>query len=225
MKHSKAYLKSAELITKGKDYPLPAAIELLKQVTYAKLTGSVEVAFNLNIDPSHSEQQLRGIVNLPHGSGKTKRVLTLTSTKYEEAKKAGSDYVGYKEEIEKISKGWFDFDVIVATPEVMIELSKLGKVLGPKGLMPNPKIGTLTTDVEKAIKEIKAGKVNYRSDKQGNVHVLAGLATFDNDKLEGNIRAIYDQIVKVKPSTVKGVYIKSVHISSTMSPSIKVAAL
>lgn len=183
----------------------------------------MEVAFRLGVDPKKADQQIRGAVVLPHGTGKVARVLVFAKgEKAKEAEAAGADYVGDTEYINKIQQGWFDFDVVVATPDMMGEVGKLGRILGPKGLMPNPKTGTVTFDVAKAVQEIKAGKVEYRVDKAGNIHVPIGKVSFDNEKLAENFAAVYEAILKAKPAAAKGTYVKNVTITSTMGPGIKV---
>ena len=222
-KHGKKYLEAAKLIEKEKYYPVEEAVQLVKKVCYAKFDATVEVVFKLNVDPRHADQQLRGAMVLPHGTGKSQRVLVITQgAKEAEAKEAGADYVGGKDYLEQIKGGWFDFDVIVATPDMMGELGKMGKILGPKGLMPNPKTGTVTMDLTKAIDEIKKGKVTYRTDKEGNVAVIIGKTSFADDKLVDNYRAIYDVILKARPAAVKGTYMKNVAMSASMSPSIRI---
>ena len=224
-KKSKRYQEAAKLIEKGKAYPIEEAVTLVKETSKVKFDAAVDVAFRLGVDPRQADQQLRGALVLPNGTGKTKKVLVVTeAAKAQEAKDAGADVVGGKEILEDIKKGWLDFEVMIATPDMMAELGKLGRILGPKGLMPNPKTGTVTMDVAKAVKETKAGKVTYRTDKEGNVQMTIGRVSFDNDKLIENFTAIYDLLVKIKPSTSKGVYMKNIAISSTMGPSIKVSA-
>ena len=223
-KKSKRYQEAAKLIEKGKAYSIEEAVALVKETSKVKFDAAVDVAFRLGVDPRQADQQLRGALVLPNGTGKSKKVLVVTEgPKAQEAKDAGADVVGGKEILEDIKKGWLDFEVMIATPDMMAELGKLGRILGPKGLMPNPKTGTVTMDVAKAVKETKAGKVTYRTDKEGNVQMTIGRVSFDNDKLV-NFTAIYDLLVKIKPSTSKGVYMKNIVVSSTMGPSIKIAA-
>ena len=223
-KKAKRYVEASKLIEKGKAYPIEEAIELVKKTSNLKFDASVDVAFKLGVDPKHADQQLRGALVLPNGTGKTKKVLVVAQgAKAEEARAAGADYVGDKEILEEIKKGWLDFEVIIATPDMMGELGKLGRILGPKGLMPNPKTGTVTMDVAKAVNEVKAGKVTYRTDKQGNVHVTIGKVSFDVEKLVENYTTIYDVLVKAKPASAKGVYMRNIAVSSTMGPSIKVS--
>ena len=222
IKRGKKYKQASALIEKNKVYSAKEACELIKQTSTTKFDASVDVAFNLNIDTRYAEQQIRGAVVLPNGTGKTKTVLAITN-KQEEAKNAGADFVGGKDMIEKIQKeNWFGFDVIVATPDMMGELGKIGRILGPKGLMPNPKTGTVSMDITKAIKDVKAGKVEYRADKEGNINVTIGRVSFDAEKLYENFKTIYDIVVKAKPSAVKGTYMNNLTITTTMGPSIKV---
>ena len=186
----------------------------------------MDVVFKLGLDTRHADQQLRGAVVLPHGTGKTKKVLVVTQgAKVEEAKAAGADVVGGKEILEDIQKGWLDFEVMIATPDMMAELGKFGRILGPKGLMPNPKTGTVTMDVAKAVQETKAGKVTYRTDKDGNVHMPIGRISFDDEKIAENFKTVYDLLLRIKPSSAKGTYMKNIAISSTMGPSVKVASM
>ena len=216
-KKSKRYQEAAKLIEKGKAYSIEEAVALVKETSKVKFDAAVDVAFRLGVDPRQADQQLRGALVLPNGTGKTKKVLVVTEgPKAQEAKDAGADVVGGKEILEDIKKGWLDFEVMIATPDMMAELGKLGRILGPKGLMPNPKTGTVTMDVAKA--------VTYRTDKEGNVQLTIGRVSFENDKLVENFNAIYDLLVKIKPSTSKGVYMRNIAISSTMGPSIKVSA-
>ncbi len=224
MKKGKKYVEIAKLVDKNKLYTKEEAISLAKKTNPSKFDASVEVAFNLNLDTKKAEQQLRGTICLPHGSGKTQRILVLAKgAKAEEAKKAGADYVGDVDYLEKIEKeNWFEFDVLVATPDMMPLLGKLGKVLGPKGLMPNPKTGTVTMNVEKTIEEIKAGRIEYRTDSYGNVHALIGKVSFDEAKLLDNLNAFVSLIYKTKPAVVKGTYVKNISVSTTMGPGIKI---
>jgi len=222
MKRSKNYRKVAELIDVNKLYPITEAVELVKKTNTTKFDATVDLSLKLNVDPRQADQQIRGTIILPHGNGKTKRVLAITN-KVEEAKAASAEFVGGKDLLEKIQKeNWFDFDVIVATPEMMGEIGKLGRVLGPKGLMPNPKTGTVAVDIKKAIEEIKAGKVEYRTDKEGNVHVSIAKVSFDSAKIVDNLNALTETIVRIRPSAVKGNYIKSAVIHTTMGPGIKI---
>lgn len=214
---------SLEKVEKGKEYSLEQAIQKVKELAYAKFDETVDIAFNLGVDPRKSDQMVRGTVVLPHGTGKTLRVLVFAKGEKElEARQAGADFVGSDDLVEKISKGWLDFDKVVATPDVMGVVGKLGKVLGPRGLMPNPKLGTVTFDVAKAVKEIKAGKVEYKTEKAGVVHVPIGKVSFDAQKLLDNARAIIDSVTKAKPSTSKGRYMKGISVSSTMGPGLRV---
>ena len=223
-KKSKKYLQALELIEKGKLYTKEEACDLVKKTSTSNFDGSVEVAIKLNLDTRKSDQQLRGAIVLPNGTGKSKKILVLSKTDQAKvAKEAGADFVGDVDMLEKIEKeNWFDFDVIIATPEMMPLLGKLGKILGPKGLMPNPKTGTVTTDVKKAIDDIKKGRVEYRTDTYGNIHAIIGKASFDVNKLVENLDAFVGVIIKSKPSTVKGQYLKSVSVASTMGPGIKI---
>lgn len=219
-KKGKKYQEAAAKVDAGKLYTLEEACALVKETSTVKFDSTVDVSFRLNVDPKQADQQIRGTLTLPHGNGKTKRILAITH-KEEEAKQAGADFVGGKELLEKIqTQNWFDFDVIVATPDMMGELGKMGRLLGPKGLMPNPKAGTVTTDIAKAIHEIKMGKVEYRVDKEGNLHLTIGKASFDQDKLVENLKVVCDTIVRVRPSAVKGVYIKNVVLHTVMGPAI-----
>ena len=224
MKKGKKYAEVAKLVEKNKLYTLEEAVSLVKKTSYAKFNSSVELAMNLNLDTKKADQQLRGTICLPHGTGKTKRILVIAKgDKAKEAKEAGADYVGGVDLLEKIEKeNWFEFDVLIATPDMMPQLGKLGKVLGPKGLMPNPKTGTVTLDVAKAVNEVKQGRIEYRTDSYGNVHVIVGKVSFDNHKLVENIKEFVKLIQKTKPSVVKGTYVKNVSISATMGPGIKI---
>ena len=220
MKRSKKYRAVVELIDSSKIYTVEEAVALVKKTNVVKFDATVDLSFRLGIDPKKADQQVRGTIVLPHGNGKTKVVLAITD-KTEEALAAGADYAGDAEYLEKIKNGWFEFDVIVATPDMMGELGKIGKILGPKGLMPNAKTGTVTPNIEQAVKEIKAGKVEYRVDKNGNIATIVGKVSFEANKLAENIKAVYAVISKTKPQTVKGVYVKNVALASTMGPGIK----
>ena len=223
-KRSKKYQEALKLVDRTKRYSLEEAVELVKKTSATKFDATVECAVRLNIDPRKAEQNLRGAVSLPNGTGKTVRVLVITKgAKIEEALKAGADYAGEAEYLEKIKGGWFEFDVVFASPDMMGELGKLGRILGPKGLMPNPKTGTVTMDIERVVKEFKAGKVEYRTDKVGNIQVPVGKVSFTAEALKENIQTIYRQMMRIKPSTVKGVYMQNFTITSTMGPGIKVA--
>ena len=222
-KKGKKYVEAAKLVDRTKAYDVNEAIELVKKTNTAKFDATVEAAFRLGVDPRKNDQQIRGAVVLPNGTGKTQRVLVFAKgEKAKEAEAAGADYVGDADYINKIQQGWFDFDVIVATPDMMGEVGKIGRVLGPKGLMPNPKTGTVTFEVVKAVNEIKAGKVEYRVDKAGNIHVPIGKVSFEEGKLVENFATMYDTILKAKPAAAKGVYVKNVSVTSTMGPGIKV---
>ncbi|OLP63397.1 50S ribosomal protein L1 [Bacillus pumilus] len=222
-KKGKKYAEAAKLVERTKAYDVAEAVSLTKKTNTAKFDATVEVAFRLGVDPRKNDQQIRGAVVLPNGTGKTQRVLVFAKgEKAKEAEAAGADYVGDADYIAKIQQGWFEFDVIVATPDMMGEVGKIGRVLGPKGLMPNPKTGTVTFEVEKAINEIKAGKVEYRVDKAGNIHAPIGKVSFEDEKLVENFATIYETILKAKPAAAKGVYVKNVSITSTMGPGVKV---
>ena len=219
----KKYGEACKLIEKGKTYNYVEAVALAKKTNCANFDASVEVSFNLNVDPRHADQAIRGAMVLPNGTGKSKKILVITrGAKEQEAKDAGADIVGGKEILEDIKKGWFDFDIIVATPDMMAELGKLGKILGPKGLMPNPKTGTVTMNVANAVHEIKKGKVEYRVDKEGNINVMIGKCSFTEEALAENFKALYDVILRARPAAVKGAYMKSVTLSTTMGPAVKV---
>lgn len=226
MKQGKHYLDSVKLIDRTKQYDTNEAVALVKQTAKAKFDETVEISVRLGVDPRHADQQVRGTVVLPNGTGKTKTVLVFAKgDKANEALAAGADFVGAEDMVAKIQGGWFGFDVCVATPDMMGVVGRLGRVLGPKGLMPNPKTGTVTMDVTKAIGEIKAGKVEYRVDKTAIIHCPVGKASFDADKLAENLRVLMEAIVKAKPATAKGTYIRSAVISSTMGPGIKLNTL
>ncbi len=221
----KKYNEALKQFDSKKEYSYQEAVALAKKTNTAKFDATIEVSFNLNVNPKYADQLIRGAMVLPNGTGKTRKVLVVTQgAKEKEAKDAGADFVGGKEILEEIKKGWFDFDTIVATPDMMGELGKLGKLLGPKGLMPNPKTGTVTMDVTKAVEEIKKGKVEYRVDKDGNINCLLGKSSFSDEALAENYKALYDVILRARPSTVKGAYIKSITVSSTMGPGIRVTA-
>lgn len=222
-KTSKRQQEAAKLVDRTQLYNVQEAVALAKQASTVNFDATVEVAFRLGIDTRKNDQQIRGAVVLPNGTGKTQRVLVFAKgDKVKEAEAAGADYVGDADYIQKIQQGWFDFDVIVATPDMMGEVGKIGRVLGPKGLMPNPKTGTVTFDVTKAVQEIKAGKVEYRAEKNGIIHAPIGKTSFDDSKLVENFNTIFDTLQKAKPSASKGVYMKSVHVTTTMGPSVKV---
>lgn len=223
MKKGKKYLEVSSKVDKTKLYTLDEAVKLVKETSVSKFDGSVEIAMRLNLDTRKSDQQLRGAIVLPSGTGKEKKVLVVSKGDYAKAaKEAGADFVGDVDILAKIEKeNWLDFDVMIATPDMMPLLGKLGKVLGPKGLMPNPKTGTVTTDVKKAISDVKKGRVEYRTDSYGNVHGLVGKVSFTEEALKENIKAFVSVILKSKPSVVKGIYVKNVSLSTTMGPGIK----
>src|SRR5690625_4609055 len=222
-KKGKKYLEALKLIDRNNQYDIKEAVELAKKASSAKFDETIDVVYRLGIDTKKADQQIRGAFVLPHGTGKTQRVLVFAKgDKAKEAENAGADYVGDADFIEKINQGWFDFDVVVATPDMMAEVGKLGRVLGPNGLMPNPKTGTVTFEIEKAVNDIKAGKVEYRADKAGNVHVPIGKVSFDDEKLIEHFDAMTDTIVKAKPQSAKRTYMKNVAISTTMGPGIRI---
>ena len=223
MKKGKKYLEAVSKVDKTRVYTLDEAVKLVKETSVSKFDGSVEIAMRLNLDTRKSDQQLRGAIVLPNGTGKEKKVLVIAKGgNAKAAKEAGADYVGDTDMLEKIEKeNWLDFDVMIATPDMMPLLGKLGKVLGPKGLMPNPKTGTVTTDVKKAVSDVKKGRVEYKTDSYGNVHALVGKVSFTEEALMENIKAFVAVILKSKPSVVKGVYVKNVALSTTMGPGIK----
>ncbi|MBR1414007.1 MAG: 50S ribosomal protein L1 [Bacilli bacterium] len=222
-KYSKKYVEASKDLDKNKNYSLDEAMKLVKSTAVTKFDSSVEVAIKLNIDTKKADQQLRGSLVLPNGTGKTKRVLVIAKGEQAEAaKKAGANFVGDADMIEKIEKeNWFDFDVIIATPDMMPMLGKIGKILGPKGLMPNPKTGTVTPNVAKAVEDVNKGMITYKNDSYGNVHVLVGKVSFDETKLAENLSFVVRTIAKSKPASVKGTYIQNISISSTMGPGIK----
>ena len=222
-RRGRLYVEASKCVDKNKLYTPEEAVKLVKSLSKRKFDETVEVAMNLNVDTTKSDQQVRSSFTLPNGTGKTKRVLVVTKTKAEEAKNAGADFVGDDDIIEKIVKeNWFDFDVMVATPEMMVSLGKIGKILGPKGLMPNPKTGTVTTNVSDAIANIRKGMVEYRADSNGNVHALVGKVSFDEDKLTENLVSFINEVIKNKPTGVKGSFVKNISISSTMGPGVKI---
>ncbi|QST00176.1 50S ribosomal protein L1 [Pontibacillus sp. ALD_SL1] len=222
-KRSKRYQEALKLVDKSKAYDSQEAVKLVKETSKANFDETVEAAFRLGVDPKKADQQIRGAMVLPHGTGKSQRVLVFAKgDKAKEAEAAGADFVGEQDLINQINQGWFEFDVVVATPDMMAEVGKLGRVLGPKGLMPNPKTGTVTFDVEKAVNEIKAGKVEYRVDKAGNIHVPIGKVSFENDKLVENFTAITETLMKAKPQAAKGTYMRNASVASTMGPGVRV---
>lgn len=222
-KKSKKLQDALKKVDTTKTYSLAEAVALAKDTNIAKFDATVEVAYRLNVDPKKADQQIRGAVVLPNGTGKTQSVLVFAKgEKAKEAEAAGADYVGDADMVQKIQQGWFDFDVVVATPDMMAEVGKLGRVLGPKGLMPNPKTGTVTMDVTKAIEEVKAGKVTYRVDKAGNIHVPIGKVSFEDDKLIENFKTIHEVMLKAKPAATKGTYMKNLVVTTTFGPGVKV---
>ena len=224
MKRGKNYIESAKLIEAGKTYEVADALALVLETAKAKFDETIEIHARLGVDPRHADQQVRGVVVLPNGTGRSVRVLAIVKAdKIDIAKAAGADFVGSEEMVQKIqSENWFDYDVIVTTPDMMGQVGRLGKVLGPKGLMPSPKSGTVAMDVDKAIKEIKAGKVEYRVDKQAIVHCIIGKKSFGVEKLTENYNTLLDALIKAKPTSAKGTYLKSIYVTSTMGPSVRV---
>lgn len=223
-KHGKKYQEAFKLLEEGKLYAAKDAVELVKKTATAKFDETIELHVRLGVDPKYADQQVRGAVVLPHGTGKTKRVLVFAKgEKVKEAEDAGADFVGSDEMVQKIQGGWLEFDVAVATPDMMGTVGRLGKVLGPRGLMPNPKLGTVTMDLAKAISEIKAGKVEYRTDKAGNVHCPIGKASFDEEKLLANYQTLMDTLNRAKPAAAKGQYVRSITLSATMGPGVPIA--
>jgi large subunit ribosomal protein L1 len=223
MKESKRRKDILKKVDSSKLYTISEAISLIKQTSNAKFDESIDIAMRLGVDPRQADQLVRGTVALPHGTGKTVKVLVIAKPeRHDEAKKAGADFIGFDDFLKKIQEGWADCDVIIATPDVMSELGKLGKILGPKGLMPNPKSGTVTNDLSKAISEVKAGRIEFRVDKAGIVHACLGKTSFELKKLEENIMTFINQIIKMKPTTAKGQYVKSITLSSTMGPGIRI---
>lgn len=223
-KISKRVVSNNEKVNKNQVYNITEAINIIKDTANTKFDSTIEVAFNLNLDPTQAEQQLRGAMVLPHGSGKTSKILVFAEGEAaKNAEEAGADFVGSDEYVAKIkNENWFDFDVVVATPQMMPKIGRIGQILGPKGLMPNPKTGTVTPDVVKAVNEIKAGKITYRIDKFSNLHVIVGKSSFTSEQLVDNLTAIYNEIMRIKPSTAKGTYIKNMTVTSSMGPGIKV---
>jgi len=225
MNRGKKYTDSAARIDRTREYPLDEAVEVIKNLPAAGFDSTCEFSARLGVNPKHADQQVRGTVLLPHGTGRTVRVLVLArGEKEQEAREAGADHIGSKEYIEKIQGGWFEFDVAIATPDMMGEVGKLGRILGPRGLMPNPKVGTVTFDVGKAVRDAKTGKVEYRVDKGSNVHVPVGKVSFEKQKLIENIKALLVELLRAKPASAKGKYILSMHLCSTMGPSVKLDA-
>lgn len=225
-KHGKKYEGAAKEVDRAALLEPVDAVNLVKKIAPAKFDETVEVAVRLGVDPRHADQQVRGAVVLPHGTGKTAKVLVFAKgEKHKEAENAGADFVGAEDMIEKIQGGWLDFDVAIATPDMMGAVGKLGRVLGPRGLMPNPKTGTVTFEVEKAVKDVKAGKIEYRTDKAGIIHAPIGKVSFDPEKLADNLHTLIDALVRAKPAAAKGTYLKSITVSSTMGPGVKINPL
>lgn len=222
-KYGKKYEAALKKIDTSKVYSIEEAVPVVKTTSTTKFDSTIDISFALNVNPTYADQLIRGTITLPHGNGKTKKVLALTHGRTEEAKAAGADYVGGSELLEKIqNENWFDFDVIVATPDMMGELGKMGRLLGPKGLMPNPKSGTVSPNLAQAVTEIKAGKLAYRVDKDGNLHLSIGRVSFSDEFLVDNLKAVTEHIQKARPSTVKGTYVKTVAIHTTMGPSVRI---
>jgi large subunit ribosomal protein L1 len=225
-KHGKKLTEAKKQVDRTRTYELAEAVEMVKQLAPAKFDETVEAAVRLGVDPRHADQQVRGAVVLPHGTGKTRTVLVFAKgEKVKEAEVAGADYVGAEDMIAKIQGGWMDFDVAVATPDMMGQVGKIGKILGPRGLMPNPKTGTVTFDVAQAVREVKAGKISYRVDKAGNVHAPVGKVSFDDEKLIENVRTLIDALIRAKPPAAKGQYLKGVSLTSTMGPGVRINTL
>ncbi|MXY96784.1 MAG: 50S ribosomal protein L1 [Gemmatimonadetes bacterium] len=223
MKRGRRYLAAMEKVEAGKDYPLEDALTIVKESSKTKFDETVDVAMRLNVDPRHADQMVRGAIALPHGTGKETKVLVLTRGEAQkDAQEAGADYVGADEYIEQIEKGWTDFDVVIATPDIMRDVGKLGRVLGPRGLMPNPKSGTVTFDVGPAVKEVKAGRIEYRVDRNGNLHGPVGKVSFSVEQLTENASTFIDAVMRAKPASAKGQYIRRLTVSSTMGPGVQV---
>ncbi len=223
MKQGKKYIAAKKLVDENKEYTLEEAAVLLKKTSTTKFDSTIDISFALNVNPTLADQLIRGTLVLPHGNGKTKKILAVTNVKQDEAKAAGADFVGGKEMLEKIqTQNWFGFDIIVATPDMMGELGKMGRLLGPKGLMPNPKTGTVSMEIGKAITEIKKGKISYRVDKDGNLNISIARVSFSEADIVDNLQSVIDAIVKSRPSTVKGVYIKTAVVHTTMGPGMKI---
>ena len=222
-KRGKKYLEKLKIYDKNKRYPLDEAIPLVKKLGYANFDESVDIAVKLGVDPKHADQMVRGAVVLPNGIGKGVKVLVLTKgEKEKEAEAAGADFVGLDEYVEKIQNGWLEFDKVVATPDVMNVVGRLGKILGPRGLMPNPKVGTVTFDIAKAVNELKSGRVEFRVDKAGIIHAPVGRKSFEDEKIKENVKTLISELMRLKPATSKGAYLRSVNLSTTMSPSVKI---
>ena len=225
-KHGKKYLEAAKKVDPNKLYSIEEAMKLVKETSYANFDASVEVAYNLSVDPKQADQQIRGSLVLPNGTGKTQKVIVFAEgPQAEQAKSAGADEVGSDELVEKVQNGYLDFDVVVATPMMMAKVGRLGRILGPKGLMPNPKTGTVTMDIEKAVKNVKAGQVEYRVDRQAAIHAAIGKVSFTEDQLVENFDALRDVILRARPASAKGQYIKSVAVAATFGPGIKLDPL
>ncbi len=223
-KRSKKYLAALEKVDREKEYGLKEAVSLVKEIDYANFDASIEISYRLGVNPKHADQQLRGSLVLPNGTGNTQTVIVFAKGEAAEAaREAGADFVGEEDLVEKIEGGWLDFDVVVASPDMMAQVGRLGRVLGPKGLMPNPKTGTVTPDVAKAVSDIKAGQVAYRVDNQSNLHVLVGKVSFSEEELMENIRAVHNEVIEVRPASVSGSnYIKSLTVASTFGPGVKI---